>query len=44
MALNCRAQSYEYVINFPPVPFVRYPVPTSAPPCCVNDDDVASPN
>lgn len=42
MALNCRAQSYAYVINYPPVPFVRYPDPN--PPAPPGDDEVASPN
>jgi len=42
MALNCRAQSYAYVLNFPPVPIVRYPDPLPPPP--PGDDDVASPN
>ena len=42
MALNCRAQSYSYVINYPPVPFIRYsdPFPRDPP----DDDEVASPN
>ena len=42
MALNCRAQSYAFVINYPPVPFVRYPDPY--PPAPPYDDEVASPN
>jgi hypothetical protein len=42
MALNCRAQSYAYVTNFPPVPFIRYPDPDPSPPPL--DDDIASPN
>ena len=42
MALNCRAQSYQFVTNFPAVPFVRYPNPDAAPP--PGADDMASPN
>ena len=42
MALNCRAQSYAFVSNFPPVPFVRFsnPNPTQPP----DDEHIASPN
>ena len=42
MALNCRAQAYSWVINYPPLPFVRFPpeFPTSPP----GDYDIASPN
>ena len=42
MALNCRAQSYSYVINYSPQPFIRYPNPY--PPGPPDDDEVASPN
>lgn len=42
MALNCRAQSYAFVLNYPPVPFVRYPDVIPPPPPGAND--VASPN
>ena len=42
MALNCRVQSYAHMINYPPVPFTRYPDPNPPPP--PGDDDVASPN
>ena len=42
MALNCRAQSYAFVINYPPVPYVRYPDPI--PPAPPGDNEVASPN
>jgi outer membrane protein OmpA-like peptidoglycan-associated protein len=42
MALNCRAQSYAYIINYPPVPFVRYDDPI--PPAPPDDFEVASPN
>ncbi|MCP4044680.1 MAG: OmpA family protein, partial [Gammaproteobacteria bacterium] len=42
MALSCRVQSYSYVLNYPPVPFVRYPDPI--PPLPPGSDDVASPN
>jgi len=42
MALNCRAQSYAYVINYPPVPFIRYT--DTVPPVPPGFDDVASPN
>ena len=44
MALNCRAQSYAYVINYPPVPFVRYPVSDREPPYRPPNDEIASPN
>jgi hypothetical protein len=44
MALNCRAQSYAYVTNFPPIPFVRYPDPDPTPSPRPPDDEVASPN
>jgi hypothetical protein len=44
MALNCRAQSYQYVTNFPPVPFIRYPNPDPAPRPRPPGDEVASPN
>jgi outer membrane protein OmpA-like peptidoglycan-associated protein len=46
MALNCRAQSYAYVINYPSVPLIRYPNPDPAPPPWPwpPDDEVASPN
>jgi hypothetical protein len=42
MALNCRAQSYAYVINYPPEPYIRYqdPYPRNPP----GNDEVASPN
>lgn len=42
MALMCRAHSYSYITNYPPVPFLRYrdPYPPSPP----SDDEVASPN
>lgn len=42
MALNCRAQSYSFVNNYPPVPFVRYPNPGPTNP--PDQGDVASPN
>lgn len=42
MALNCRAQSYAFVLAFPPVPFIRYPDPSPLLP--PDNDDVASPN
>jgi outer membrane protein OmpA-like peptidoglycan-associated protein len=42
MALNCRAQSYAFVTNYPPVPFIRYPPPL--PPGPPDAGDVASPN
>ena len=42
MALHCRVHSYTYVLNYPVVPFVRYPSPGPVPPPA--DDDVASPN
>ncbi len=44
MALNCRAQSYQYVINYLPIPFIRYPRPDPSPPPGPGDDEVASPN
>jgi outer membrane protein OmpA-like peptidoglycan-associated protein len=42
MAMNCRVQSYSYVLNYPPVPFIRYPDPF--PPSPPRNDEVASPN
>ena len=42
MALNCRAQSYAYVINYPSIPIRILDDPTPPPP--PEDDDVASPN
>ncbi len=42
MALHCRAHSYAHVLNYPPVPFIRYPDPL--PPSPPGVDDVASPN
>lgn len=41
MALNCRAQAWSYVTNFPPVPFIRDPDPDPPPP---PPPDLASPN
>lgn len=42
MLLNCRAQSYSFVTNYPAIPYVRYPGPVPPPP--PGADDVASPN
>jgi len=44
MALYCRAHAYAYITNYPPVPFVRYPVPDPSPGDRPPDDEVASPN
>ena len=42
MALNCRAQSYSYVMNFPAIPIIREFQPPPRDPRPIND--VASPN
>ena len=44
MALNCRAQSYAYVTNYPSVPFIRYPNPDPVPAPRPPNVEVASPN
>jgi len=42
MALNCRAQGYSYVTNYPPIPRILPPI--LFPPLAPRDDEIASPN
>jgi len=42
MAMNCRAQAYSFVTNYPDVPLIRFPPPIPVPP--PRPPEIASPN